>query len=927
MKSKYNSHMVGWAEGKGTNLASSKNKTQSWGQLKKLLSEPFVTPEKRREFDAMSKDEQDKLKAVNGWISGAQCKDNHRSLKNILPRDLLTLDIDYAPDTILEDIREGFIGCAAYEGFWHSSRRHTEEAPRVRFFAPMSRKVELDEYLAIVRYVAWLIDREMKTVDPVSFRGAQMMFKPSCSKDDADIYFAFEQVGDLLDPDKVLARFTETFGDWHDMAVWPKHPNEELRKKADKAEDPRTKKGPVGTFCRAYSIEAAMETFIPGYYIPGDSSSTNPRYTYKGATSSNGAVVYDDGLFIYSNHGSDPIADMNCNAFDMVRIHLFGDEDEKIKGDDVEIGKRPSFKAMLDFIAEDKGYKAQLAQERYDYSAMFDEAGITPEDYEDDEENEEEEGDQTEPDPEEDEDVDPDLQADLDDIIGSGPEGPAKGQKKARAYVRPRPSKPRKPRKDWFPGDLELDRQGNILPTLHNISVIAVNDPRFMNAFWWNRFTRSIVVRKTLVQTKATPELVCPDPDFGIDAEDDHIEYVRALLEGPNGQGLTGYGLNAVQDRNMRQAVRNAALMTQFHPIADYLLNLKWDGKRRVETMFQRYLGTPDHEYYRQVAKLMLVASVTRIFHPGHKFDFAAIIEGEQGIRKSTFVRVLYGDRFFGEIHTDLDDKQKVVEALKGLWGVELPELSSLNKTDHNAAKAFMRTQVDFVRLPYKHQPEGFPRQCICWGTTNDEKYLRDPTGNRSYFPVRALIAQIDTDMLAEERDQLWAEATAMFFEMREEQPEGELPLFLRGAAAIEARRLQEGARTGELHEEWTEAITDWLDEPVSLYEFKQQLELPQNEMFDEDEKEIMIKRMVFRTSDILEHALKRHHTVVADAASNITLKKALSKLEGWSHENPRFRVQGKLGRWFSRKGATQEDLVRGYRLVRLDTDDNSDVI
>ena len=934
--------LVGWAEGKGKNLAKSKNITKSWGALKKMLSAPHVTPESRREFDKMSKDDQDVLKSAAGWISGAQCKDNHRNLRNILPRDLLTIDIDYAPDTLLEDIEEGYLGVSHYEAFYHSSRRHTPEHPRIRIFMPMARKVSVDEYIAIVRFMGLKIDKTMKMVDQVSYRPAQMMFKPTCSKDDKVDFFTFEQFGKVLDPDEVLAEYETKIGDWRDLSLLPKHPDETLRKKADKAEDPRTKDGPVGVFCRTYSIEAAMEKFIPGTYIPGDGHSGNPRYTYANSTSSNGAVVYDDGLFLYSNHGHDPLCDMNVNAWDMVRIHKFGDEDEKTDPD-APMGKRPSFKAMWDFARTDSDFVKTQASEKYSFASSFDDDDVEEYHNDDPEEptDEPEEASTRKPGPFawelDDDDDDADAEADPDDhgdepVSGVSEKaksgnGGLHGAGRRYAGKRPSPSKPREKLEDWFPGELELNKDGDIVSTLHNAAILIQNDTRLFGRIWFNEFSKQIVARKDIKpQISTVPPFVVVDKKNGDKWQDFNDISIRALLEAPNAGGRNGYGLK-VSDRDMNGAINLAARLNAFHPIRDYLLGLKWDGKPRVDTLLIRYLGTPDTPYYREISALMLIASVTRIMEPGHKFDYACILQGETGIRKSAFIKALYSEDWFGELHCDLGNMQETAEQIGGKWGVELPELGALGKSGHNEAKAFMRRQHDDVRMAYDRRVSEYPRQCVCWGSTNEPIYLKDPNGNRSYWNVKVNTLTIDTDAVEAERDQLWAEALERYFILRAEKPTGDLRLTLLDPASIrEAIGIQESVRGEEIFETWTRQILDWLETPVSLTTFWSEHKVPDAKKFtddDTDPSEIFVLRCAYMETVVLEEVLKKHGGQINDHAGNVNIGKVRALLEkaGWTGTG-RTTTAGYQGRWKYRKGASSKERFLGYRIIDNEEDD-----
>jgi predicted P-loop ATPase len=963
MQGKFEQYVVGWAEGRGNNLAKSKNRTESWSSLKKILKEPAVTMESRQQFDRMPKDEQDKLKAVNGWISGAQCKDGHRSLRNVLPRDMLTIDVDYAPASILDEIELGLTPISQYEAFWHSSRRHTVEEPRVRLFMPMKRKVDVDEYTAIVRFIGWKLDHEMNLVDVVSYRGAQMMFKPSCSKNDRKIFFAYEQFGALLDPDAILAEFEAIFGDWRNFANLPKHPNEDLRKRADKAEDPRSKRGPVGVFCRTYDIFDAMEKFLPGVYIPGDENSGHPRYTYAGSTSSNGAIVYDNGMFMYSHHGHDPICDMNVNAFDLVRVHLFGESDSKAK-EGMTPTDMPSYKALVDLLKTDKEYAKTRVSEKFEVGSMFEDAGVEAQEFTDGDDNADlhasgrDSGDSDDERPGDD-DSRSGGGADTgsaDDGSGDGdglfaevePEQPdapsAKTEAPPRSKTvggRPKPSEKRTPRENWFLGDLQFTENAEIKSTLHNVATIIQNDPRLINAIRFNEFDKNVVIARDIRPRITTaPNVIVRDKKNGDRWQDHHDMTVRAVLESPhNAEKLQGYGMRPTK-ADLIDGIELAARITPFHPIRDYLLTQKWDGKPRLDTFLIRYLDLEDNDYHRQVSRLTIVASVTRIFEPGHKFDYAPILEGWTGIGKSWLIMALYSEDWFGELSAKLDEKQRVAEEITGKWGIELPELSGFHKSDHNSAKAFMRRTVDDVRMAYDRRVSEFPRVCVCWGTTNDKKYLKDPTGNRSYWPVVTKRREyIDIQGINAERDQIWAEAVHAYFELRDQFPNETLPLTLQGSAAqAEALRLQGEARTEETYEIWAQAILEWLETPITFTQFAQEIGAVVHAQFGEHladgvDDDTLVLRTVFTREQAIKHALNKQHGVVTDAATTQNIGKAMQMLPGWGRDvqnsDNRRRIMGSpQRRWVVRESAIHADILKGYSIYQGDdAEDDFDVV
>ena len=208
-------------------------------------------------------------------------------------------------------------------------------------------------------------------------------------------------------------------------------------------------------------------------------------------------------------------------------------------------------------------------------------------------------------------------------------------------------------------------------------------------------------------------------------------------------------------------AVRAISFRNSFHPIRDYLNGLKWDGTKRLDSWLADYMGAKfqPKEYLAAVGRKFLVAMVARIFEPGCKFDSVLIFEGEQETGKSTAARVLAGE-YFNDSELDLNSKDGIIN-IQGIWVYELGELSTLNRHDSNKIKQFISSSTDIVRLPHDRKKSSLPRQCIFIGTTNDDNYLKDKTGNRRYWPVKC--STIDTDKLGADRDQLLAEAVVYY--------------------------------------------------------------------------------------------------------------------------------------------------------------------
>lgn len=957
----FDSHMLRWSQGTGKNLAKTKNHVGSFAALRKLLRKPLVSGETRKQFEKMSKDEQDQLKALPGWISGAQFSGSWRRMANLQDRDLLTIDIDYVHDTFPDEMKLGLLKISKWVFLSHSSRRHTPDEPRIRIFMPLSRAVDTDTYIAIVRYVGWLIDPNMKIVDMVSYRPAQMMFLPSCSKDDAKHYFFHDNSEgkgvSILDVDTVLAEIDVQFGDHTDMSRLPRSPDEaDYRKVSDKAEDPLSKVGPVGDFCRAYpSIESAMEKFLPGVYIPGDQHSGNPRYTYAGSTSSNGAIIYED-KFLYSFHGHDPVCNMNVNAFDLVRIHLYGKEDE---GKTIESPtKAPSYKAMLEMVERDPAYQKSRRQSKFAGVERFTEI-------EEDTSAQSTEDEELEADTSEDDldplaafdDIEPELSggrtedhgdggaddwdSEIDALVGTPGKKSDKTKKTAKADQRVKRDFP-KPPKGWFASEIEVNRNGEIVASQPNINKLCQWDARLTGRIGFNQFTqRPVVVGAIDPKMQGVLKIPCADPVNGDPWEDWMESVLLCILEGQNGtdDNAIGYGMK-VGIGDLRMAVEHVARINSFHPIREWLDALEWDGVKRIDTFLQRYLGEADTPYVRDVAWLMLVGACYRAMTPGLKFDHMPIIYGRQGTRKSTFVRVLAGEQWFGELHVELSDERKVAEQIAGLWIGELPEMVSANKTEVNALKQFVRRTKDDCRMAYMKNVTPLPRQAIFIGTTNDKKILRDPTGNRTSLMLEVHVDRIDTVALAAERPQLFAEAMHYLRELRAKTPYGELPLEFRSEEArIEAAARQGLARTLTVQEQLVNEIKDFFDEPRTLRTWLAEMEAEDQlkdryERFDKKSwDDVLVVPTVFREKDMRRLVLNSR-SMTLNVPSAGTVANALESLcdDGWNTTPPdrwRFGTQkskpmGLRGRWFQRIDATDDERMQGFKVWEpgIDEDD-----
>ena len=328
-------------------------KAVNWKPVNLYLSELWQrlrAPERGTEtlaaYLALPKGRQDELKDVGGYVAG-QLSGPRRRAGAVTGRDIITLDLDNIPAGGTQDVlrRVAGLGCGYCV---YSTRKHMPSAPRLRVLLPLSRTCTADEYEPIARYLAGLIGPEL--ADPTTFEPGRMMYWPSCCADGEYIFQAEDKP--LPDVDGLLA----LCGDWNDLRALPAPEGPGVRQ-----EDPESKKGLVGAFCRVYDIEAAMETFLPGVYEPVPGSPG--RYTYTKGSSTGGAVLYEGGRFLYSHHATDPCGRRLVNAFDLVRLHLYGDRDDAA-AEGTPAVKLPSYTAMAALARNDEPVRRLLLDER-----------------------------------------------------------------------------------------------------------------------------------------------------------------------------------------------------------------------------------------------------------------------------------------------------------------------------------------------------------------------------------------------------------------------------------------------------------------------------------------------------------------------------------------------------------------------------------
>ena len=414
----------------------------------------------------------------------------------------------------------------------------------------------------------------------------------------------------------------------------------------------------MGLFNRTYyPISKALEAFLSDVYEPTDNES---RWHLIASSSMAGVEIKED-KFVYSHHAKDPAYLKMCNAFDIIRIHRFGDLDDKA-----------SYKAMCEFAMEQDEVKMLAASERT-----------------------------------------------------AGAETDFSGGEDI----------------DWQK-HLQYEPRSMVLKNnLHNITLIMENDPNL----------KGIVFNQLADGLEIKGEVPWKHPArFWRDADDAQlISFVDSH-----------YG--SFSERNYRIAVTKVTDDRSYHPIREMFESLpSWDKVRRAETVLIDYLGAEDNRYVRAVTRKSLCAAYMRVHYPGIKFDNMIVLNGAQGIGKSTLISSLGGEWFSDSLAlSDMNDKT-AAEKLQGYWILEIGELAGMRKADIDKVKAFISRQDDKYRASFGRRVTPHPRQCVFFGTTNSENgYLRDITGNRRFWNVK-VTGQGKCkpwEMTAEVVQQIWAE-------------------------------------------------------------------------------------------------------------------------------------------------------------------------
>ena len=685
-----------------------------WSDLLVKLSTPVRSSETQTAYLRMSKAKQDKLKDVGGFVGGELTGGKRRG-RAVRSRDLVTLDMDALPADGTNEVlrRLSCLGCA-----WavYSTRKHEPVKPRLRVIIPLDVPVAADHYEPIARKLAELINIDW--CDPTTFQAVRMMYWPSVCVD-APYVYSYEDKP-FVSAQGVLSMYR----DWRDVTSWPQVVGQAKAQKtlAEKQEDPTEKRGVIGAFCRVYSIRRVMEEFLPGTYVPAGADAD--RFTFTGGSTTGGALCYYD-KWLYSHHATDPAGGTLVNAFDLLRLHRFGDRDEEAH-EGTPANKLPSYVQTTQLAVSLPEVRDLLNKERYE-----------------------------------------DLQSDF----GPLPEGD-RGDPDwmSRLKVHPSSGLPEK--------------------TSANVLLMLEHDPRLAGRFKMDAYAQRIYGEAPLPWGSREYE----NGDFAwTDADSSGLRLYADRLLGFRSKEVIEDAFNDVLARH------------SYNPVTEYLEGLVWDQQPRLDTLLIDYLGAEDSAYTRTVTRKAFTAAVARAMVPGTKFDVMTILTGAQGIGKSTLLRKMARGRFNDGIRSF--EGKEASELLQGVWIVEISELEAFNKSDTSRIKQFLSQDQDIYRAAYGRYVTWTERRCVFFGTSNHKEYLRDPTGNRRFWPVDVGLSTPTKSVFRDldgEIDQLWAEAVIFW--------RGKEALYLTDDVAEAAVKVQEDHREtspkqGMIHR--------FLDQPV----------------------------------------------------------------------------------------------------------------
>lgn len=673
-----------------------------WEELRDRLLRFKVTGETLADYMAMSREKQTSIKDVGGFVGGT-LDGGVRKKSHLRSRSLITLDFDGFSSGQFDELRDVFAGVS-----WvvYSTHKHRPDEWRVRVVLPLSRDVDPEEYVAVSRKVASMIG--FSGIDRTTFEPCRMMFWPSRPAD-AEYLGEAHDGGAFLDPDNIL----NLYDDWRDPVNWPRTPDEE----------------------NLFDMEA-------------DGSEARKREIWMRLAGKSTGKPRTEG----SGMG-DPLTKPGMiGAF--CRRYGIGHAIEKFLAD-VYTPYRPgrytyaAGKTVGGAVAyEDKWLYSNHATDpaggrelnaydlvrvhRFGHLDAGSRAGSVAK---------------------------LPSTAAMDDFCRADDE--VRDEMARESLERAKealngielPEAPDEEADKWAQTENGLlDKKGKFRATRRNIRTVLLGHPHIGGALRYNEFTNRLEVVGPLPWKRAS------DGEF----TDTDAAALRGWLE-------------AVYDVNAREKIDDALEElrgeVRCHPVRDYFDSLEWDGVKRLERMLPEILGCENDALNRELSAIPFIGAVARIYEPGVKFELCVTLYGPEGCGKSSLCSIMAGDWFTDNL-PPLGAKD-ARESLRGNLIIELGEMSAIRRVDLETVKNFISTQTDKFRPAYGRREVTLPRQCVFIATTNEEFCLRGFGQNRR-FPVVDIVPDLSVlpakgrpaavrKWVAENRDQLWAEAVAEY--------------------------------------------------------------------------------------------------------------------------------------------------------------------
>lgn len=302
---------------------------------------------------------------------------------------------------------------------------------------------------------------------------------------------------------------------------------------------------------------------------------------------------------------------------------------------------------------------------------------------------------------------------------------------------------------EWVEG-LVCGAEGGRKSSLGNTLHVLARHPDWSGVLAWDEFAEGVTKRKL---PPIRPQDAGSKQELGDWTDDDTNRCVSWL------GSFAGF---EPARQHVEEAVRTVAKKIMVHPVRDYLRSCEWDGVARLDLLLPHYFGTEDTAYTRKIGACWMISGVARIYQPGAQADHMLVLEGRQGSRKSTGLEALAGGAaWFADTGVEIGSKDSY-QSLRRKWIYEFGELDSLKRSEVTKVKNFLSARSDYYRESYGHRNRDFPRQCIFAGSTNEENYLLDRSGNRRFWPA-ACIRDVDIEAIRRDRNMLWAEARVRY--------------------------------------------------------------------------------------------------------------------------------------------------------------------